>query len=414
MTNPTYTPESARNFEFVGHTDLGGRSDVLQVIVSNGHAYLGHRITRGVSVVDVRDPRAPRPMNFLPTHPNSWSIHLQAQDGLLLCIEEFDFKSRIAQKDYYASSIPGMNSAQFGKRGVDFSAGLRIYDISDPPNPRPIGFLEVEGLGLHRVFWTGGRYAYASAILDGFTDHILIVIDIGDPTRPVEVGRWWIPGMWAAGGETNTFKGRVALHHAVVYDDVAYGNWRDGGLTILDVRDKAKPRLLAHRNWSPPFAGGTHSSLPLHDRGLLVTADEAVLNVDQEPRKHIWVLDIRAPENPVTIATMPIPSEIDYVARGGQFGPHNLHEHRPGAFRSSTTVFASYQSAGIRAYDLTNPFRPEEAGWFVPPTPTRWFEPMRNRAKVLHVGDLFVAEDGLVYFTDYDQGLHIAQWKGQR
>ena len=39
-----------------------------------------------------------------------------------------------------------------------------------------------------------------------------------------------MPGMWAAGGETNNWKGRVALHHAVVEDDVAYGNWRDGGL----------------------------------------------------------------------------------------------------------------------------------------------------------------------------------------
>ena len=54
--------------------------------------------------------------------------------------------------------------------------------------------MEVPGLGLHRIWWTGGRYAYASALLDGFTDHILIVIDMADPTRPREVGRWWIPG----------------------------------------------------------------------------------------------------------------------------------------------------------------------------------------------------------------------------
>ena len=53
--------------------------------------------------------------------------------------------------------------------------------------------MEVEGLGLHRIWWTGGRYAYASALLDGFIDHILIVIDMADPTKPHEVGRWWIP-----------------------------------------------------------------------------------------------------------------------------------------------------------------------------------------------------------------------------
>ena len=69
-----------------------------------------------------------------------------------------------------------------------------MYDIKDPANPRTIGFLEVEGLGTHRIWYAGGRYAYASALLDGFIDHILIVIDLADPTRPREVGRWWIPG----------------------------------------------------------------------------------------------------------------------------------------------------------------------------------------------------------------------------
>ena len=96
----------------------------------------------------------------------------------MLAVEELDFKSFISQKDYYAGSIPNMHSSHFGNRGVDFSAGMRVYDISDPANPRAIGFMEVEGLGIHRIFWVGGRYAYASAILDGYTDHILIIIDL--------------------------------------------------------------------------------------------------------------------------------------------------------------------------------------------------------------------------------------------
>jgi hypothetical protein len=48
----------------------------------------------------------------------------------------------------------------------------------------------------------------------------------------------------------------------------------------------------------------------------------------------------------------------------------------------------------------------------VPPQPTRWMEPMRGRAKVRHTADLFVAQDGLIYITDYDAGLYILQWKG--
>ena len=339
-------PEGARNISFVGHTDQGGRGDGVQAMVNRCHAYIGTRVSRGVVVTDVRDPRNPGPVNFMSIHPNSWCMHLQTANDLLLCIEERDLKALRSQKDYYAMSNQ-VDSSRYGTRGVDFSAGMRVYDISDPANPRPIGFIEVEGVGLHRIWWTGGRYAYASALLDGSIDHIFISIDMGDPTKPREVGRWWIPGMNAAAGESPHWTGCWALHHAVVEDDIAYASWRNGGLTILDVKDPGNPSLIAYRNWSPPFGGGTHSALPLHDRGLLVVADEATLNIDQEQMKRTWIFDIREKSNLISIATMPTPADHDYVAFGGRFGPHNLHENRQGSFRSSTTIFATWQSAGV-------------------------------------------------------------------
>jgi len=231
-------------------------------------------------------------------------MHLQTAEDLLLVIEELDLKALLSQKDYYSQSNQ-VDSSRYGVRGQDYSAGMRVYDIRDPANPRAIGFMEVQGLGLHRIWWVGGRYAYASALLDGFVDHILICIDMADPTRPVECGRWWIPGMHAAAGETPHWNGRWALHHAIVVDDIAYGSWRDGGLTILDMKDKSAPKLIAHRVWSPPFGGGTHNAVPLHDRDLLIVADEAVLNIDQEQMKRTWVFDIRDKTNPISIATMP-------------------------------------------------------------------------------------------------------------
>jgi hypothetical protein len=405
--------ESARNVVFVGYSDQGGRPDGVQVMVNKGHAYVAHPFSTGATVIDVRDPRAPRPVNFLPVHPASWSIHCQTHGDLLLMIEEFNFYSVYnSEKLYYGGSISGIDSARFGKRGQDYSAGLRVYDIADPANPRSIGFMEVPGLGLHRVWWDGGRYVYGSAFLDGYTDHVLMIIDLAEPTRPVEVGRWWLPGMWQGGGETAKWDGRVALHHAVVADDVAYGSWRDGGLTLLDVKDKARPRLIAHRNWRPPFAGGTHSALPLHDRGLLVVADEAVQDIDVEPLKYVWMLDIRAPENPVTIATMPVPADQDYVAKGGHFGPHNLWENRPDAYRSSRYIFATYQNAGLRIFDTRNPFRPEEIGYFVPQMPARMIDPRPGIKPQLHAADIYVQADGLMFMTDFNAGLTIMQWKG--
>jgi hypothetical protein len=404
--------ESIRNFSFVGHSDLDHRGHSDQVMVANGYAYIGHSKTRGTSVVDVRDPRQPRVVNLLPHHQHSWGLHLQTDGNLLLVAEAFDFRSVMVDTEYYLRSVGGTDSSRFGVRGRDFSGGMRVYDLSDPANPRAIGFLEVEGLGIHRLWWVGGRYAYGSALLDGFLDHILVIIDLADPSRPVIVGRWWLPGMWVAGGEVTKGNNRVGLHHAVIAGDVAYGCWRDGGLTLIDVGDKTAPKLISHRNWSPPFAGGTHSALPLPDRNLVIVADEAVQDIDKEPLKPIWVVDVRVPENPVTIATFPVPSDSDYVAKGGHFGPHNLHENRPGSFQSSQTIFVTYQNAGVRVFDISNQFRPEEIGWFVPPTPVRWMEPLRGRKKVLHTADIFVSREGLAYVTDYDAGLYILQWNG--
>ena len=148
--------EGARNIEFVGHTDQGGRGDGVQVMVAGGHAYVGTRVQRGIMVTDVRDPRNPKPVNFVSTHPNSVSMHLQAADGLLLHIQEADQRALLSAQEYYGGS-GRVDSSRFGKRGEDYAAGMGVYDIADPANPRKIGFLEVEGLGLHRRSQTAHR-----------------------------------------------------------------------------------------------------------------------------------------------------------------------------------------------------------------------------------------------------------------
>jgi hypothetical protein len=161
------------------------------------------------------------------------------------------------------------------------------------------------------------------------------------------------------------------LHHAIVHGDTAYGAWRDAGLVMMDVSDRAAPRLITHRNWSPPFGGGTHNCLPLPDRNLMVVLDEAVLDNCEDGIKYIWMFDIREPSNPISISTFPTPAEADYRNKGAHFGPHNIHENRPDGLISSKIIFATYQNAGIRAFDISNAHRPEEVAAFVPPAPNR-------------------------------------------
>ncbi len=77
---------SQRNVRFLGHSDQGGRSDGVQVMVHRGHAYIGHIFSGGFSVVDVRDPKNPQAVAFVPTPENTWALHLQVHDDLLLVV----------------------------------------------------------------------------------------------------------------------------------------------------------------------------------------------------------------------------------------------------------------------------------------------------------------------------------------
>ena len=110
-----------------------------------------------------------------------------------------------------------------------------------------------------------------------------------------------------AAGETPSWAAarRYGLHHAIIHGDTAYAAWRDAGMVVLDIADRAKPELIVHRNWSPPFGGGTHNCLPLPDRDLLVVLDEAVLDHQEDGLKLIWVFDNRVATNPVSIASFP-------------------------------------------------------------------------------------------------------------
>lgn len=413
------TPDFARNLKLIGHSDQGGRPDGVQLMVNKGYAITGHMFSKGFSIIDVRDPRKPKPVKYIPAPPNTWNIHLQTHEDILLVINAKDMFAAVEFQDesqYYKGALGkkvGTADAEM-PRERDWTAGLSVYDISNPEEPRQISFMPVEGGGIHRLWYTGGRWVYASVLLDGFTDYIFMTIDLSDPANPREAGRYWLPGMHTAGGETPDWDStkRNGLHHAIIHGDTAYGAWRDAGLVMMDISDRTKPALLTQRNWSPPFGGGTHNCLPLPDRDLLVVVDEAVLDNCQDGIKFIWMFDIREPTNPVSISTFPTPSEADYLNKGAHFGPHNIYENRPDGLVSSDTIFATYQNAGIRVFDISNEYRPEETAAFVPPTPNRLVDHRPDRPKVIQSCDVWVSNEGLVYSNDFNGGLYILEYQG--
>ena len=403
------------NLRVIGHSDMGGRPDGVQVMLHRGHAYVGHMFSDGFTVLDVRNPRDPRTVGFVACPPNTRSHHIQVHDGILLATNSANIWAMQRygdQADYFTAPL----ADSFTRREREFTAGLRVFDLADPAAPREIGFCPVEGIGLHRIWWVGGRYAYASCHFDGFTDHVLATFDVADPTNPKLVGRWALPGMDRAAGEAPPWpKGkRWALHHMIVAGDRGYAAWRDGGVTLHDLSDPAAPSLLSHRVLSPPFAGGSHTPLPLPGRGLLLLADEATSNNCANGLAHAWVMDARDPANPIPFATLPQPAEADYCARGGKFGPHNLHENRPGTLQSETLVFATWHNAGVRVFDLSHPFQPREVAHCVPDAPTRLVDIRPGAVAVTQSCDVLATIDGLLFVTDTNAGLSVMEFDGPR
>ena len=97
----------------------------------------------------------------------------------------------------------------------------------------------MSGKGVHRMTYWEEPYAYVTGSEDGWIDQFLIIVDLSDPSNPREVGRWWMPGQHAAGGE------QLNLPLADLQAPSCPRSRRPGllrlvgqGLIILDIADK--------------------------------------------------------------------------------------------------------------------------------------------------------------------------------
>src|SRR6188472_3087542 len=216
-----------RRIRHVSYSDQGGRPDGVQIMVNRRHVYVGHMFSDGVTILDAADPRRLKPVGFFTAGTNTRTHHLQVANDLLLLANGANIvamQSYDNLRGYFENAL--IDSISNKKK---FRAGLSIHDLSKPGEMREIAFLEIPGFGINRLWWTGGRYAYLAVHFDGYTDHILAIVDLQNITKPEIVSKWWLPGMHRAGGEPSTLAPgkRVALHHMIVGGAFGFGAWRD-------------------------------------------------------------------------------------------------------------------------------------------------------------------------------------------
>ena len=391
----------AKNFELVGYHDLEGRPAfkiAMQVVDEKWFLYLSHFWTSGWSILDVTDPSNPEYVKFIPGPENTWTLQVQVADGIMV------------------TALEKIADGWGGNPDQPNEEGIYIWDLKDPINPKRLGYFGTGAAGTHRNHWEGGRYVHLAATSPGFEGHIYVAIDIVDPSNPVEVGRWWLPEQWAAGGARLT-KSRTSFHGpAYPEGDRAYLGYGEAGMVILDISDISLPRLVSRLDFHPPLGSwlAGHTVLPLTKRKLALVCSEAIAEDCREGLNYAGVVDISDEKNPRLISLFPIPepppgaSYKNFCEKGGRFGPHNFHhpQRQPHLEDRDDRIYLTYFNAGLRVYDLSDPYLPKEIAYYVPPDPKER-RGMLPRTLVTQSEDVLVDSRGYSYVTDKNHGLHI-------
>jgi hypothetical protein len=362
----------------VSHIDCPGGG---QVWVEGTTLYVGHmRPTSGTTIIDVADPRNPKILARIDV-AEGWHSH----------------KVRVA------GDIMIINQERFGKSSrTDVGGGIDIYDVANPAAPKLITQWRTIGGGVHR-FDFDGRYAYISPTAEGYIGNIVMILDLADPVKPVEVGRWWIPGQWEAGGEEYPWANWVSprCHHPLRKGNRLYVSYWHHGFFILDITNMSKPTLVAHSNTSPVYPHPTHTCLvmpdPLKGRNIMIVADEDVAKLWPSPPSIAWTYDITQEQMPVPISTFQVPG----LDKDGSPQPAMTGCHQPSErFVGSVVPFAWF-AQGLRIVDYADPYAPKEIGHYVPAAASGADRPSSN--------DVTIDGRGLIYLVDRVNGVDVIE-----
>ena len=411
----------AKGLRLLGHGDLGERAfggEGMALVARGSRRYLfvAHVwAPHAFSTVDVTDPRRPAVV--------------------------FQSDARMDHEDARANSLSLSASGDvlavaYQCRHVDRApAGVELFDVGEPTRPRSISFFSTSGpqsIGTHRVWLAGDRVFMSTGFPDFEPTHPLdhqgvSILDVADPAHPREIGRWWVPGT-RVGDEApppprnphgRRFELGYRAHNVMCYPerpDRCYVAYEDGGLYVLDIAQPSRPRVVSWLNFHPFSA---HTVVPLFGRKLLAVTDEAHLPNAEDNPKLLWLMDVSVEGNILPLGTGPLPDVREFARRGGRFGTHNLHENEPipGAWHSEREIVGSFFSAGIRIYDIADPFHPRETAFFIPDAPGRdaagsthvtdtggeslsALPPADVETSVSQINDVYADERGIVYAVD--------------
>ena len=357
---------------------------------------------RGFNVVEVTDPANPKVLNTISL-PNGGGQITQHDNLLIAGLQTpFDPGTVHPQEAPFGDAKPAVNDLAV------------LYDIADPVHPKQISTWRTDGWATHRNVYPGGKYAFMASWEVGYHGQaVLAVLDVSDPVHPKAIGHWWRPGQRddePLRAPPNGFHGPVSVSPDGKMLTMGY----TPGLVNLDFTDPTHPKLIGELEFAPlPLIGAQaiHSGLPMKN-GMVTVSIEPNLPGCTESLGWAAIVDNKDPAHPRLVSYYPRPSPPpgapykSFCDKGGRVGPHNVNAetHLPDAQAPGDLIFMTYFTAGIRAFDVTDPTTPKETGWFLPRIGT-WESGQRG------MEDVLVDTRGNIFVTDgRGQGLWVLRY----
>jgi len=377
---------SVKNFEIVGHSYFRGPwvvpgapgAGFNTVRICGTTAYMaGYNPTVfGALIVDVADPARMEPIAFIPGNPGTRNAYLRVDCG----------RKILALGHSTSAENPNKPTG-----GAAVRSGVSFHDVSDPRRPAKLAEWNNAG-GLTHGMEMDDRYVYACGTGERSKrrNEQVNIIDYAVPTAPKLVATYHVTGQH----EGETFSPMndknpigtqqfVTCHEIIKDGSRLYLAYRDAGVIILDMTDPTKPAEVGVFDYVPPFNGdpgtppgccpGAHTAAPVPHAGsalprLLVLTDEHF----SCPPGFVQVLDISNPRAMQVLSTIHVAGVDDqYDHATGKFvcpaGQQSAHLPFFDPRGHGSLYYQAWYDQGLRAFDISNPFRPQEVGFFISP-----------------------------------------------
>jgi hypothetical protein len=294
-----HLPPSSANVNLIGElepTDEFGpivEGQIADLSVYKDYAYLNSwsepTCTKGgVYVVDIRNPRKPKELDFIPALPGNY----HGEGAHVISVDTKSFKGDLlAVNNEFCTDTPTVGG------------GFDLYNVTDPNNPKVL----VQGAGdrggegqmsggdgfandYHSVFlWEDDGKIYLVGT-DNIELHDVDIWNVTDPRRPKPVREYDMVEEFPQILEEPAPNGNNVFNHDMIVKvidgrDVLLDSYWDGGYLLIDIENPAKAGYIGDVDFNDsvktlglvnnnPQEGNAHQAEFSHNNKYFLAADE--------------------------------------------------------------------------------------------------------------------------------------------